>query len=95
MDSNNRKWMLNLVEGYRELCGLRNNMNHAGARKHREDGFFSYMHETHKNDHIWKAKNNKDKNYEKLIRNYLNNWVDLAESEELSGLRGRTLDLGC
>ena len=93
VDSNNRKWMLNLVEGYRELCGLRNNMNHAGARKHREDGFFSYMHETHKNDHIWKAKNNKDKNYEKLIRNYLNNWVDLAESEELSGLRGRTLDL--
>lgn len=93
VDSRHENQMLNLIKDYRDLCSLRNRMNHAGAGKHAEGGFFSYMHEKHHDDYNWKDRNNRTTDYENRIRNYLNRWLSVANSKELSEIRGKTLDL--
>lgn len=80
-----------LLDKYRELCGLRNQMNHAIAGRHNEDGFFRFMKARHPNDKMWK--DSTGTNYEKQIRDYLDEWEALADDDALSGLRGRILDL--
>lgn len=65
-----------LLNKYRSLCSLRNQMNHATAREHNPNGFFCYMKKRYNEDSIWKEQENI--NYEKRIRNFLNEWEKLA-----------------
>lgn len=65
-----------LLDKYRTLCQLRNQMNHAAVGEHAPDGFFSYMKQKYKNDPNWQKQ--KNAKYEKRIRNFLNEWEQLA-----------------
>lgn len=73
-----------LLTEYRDLCGLRNQMNHAITGKHPQEGFYAYMKESFSNDSNWR--DSTGANYEKQIRDYLDRWEALADQvpEELS-----------
>ena len=66
-----------LLNNYRSLCILRNQMNHAAVGEHAPDGFFSYMKQKYKNDPNWQKQ--KNAKYEKRIRNFLDEWEQLAD----------------
>ena len=68
--------MYALLNKYRTLCGLRNQMNHAATTEHNSNGFFCYMKKKYNNDSNWKDQ--KNINYEKRIRTFLNEWEKLA-----------------
>ena len=80
-----------LLNKYRNLCGLRNQMNHAITGNHNKNGFYEYMKSRHPYDKTWK--DSKGADYEQQIRNYLDEWETLADDSGLSALRGRILDL--
>lgn len=71
-----RKEVYALLNKYRTLCGLRNQMNHAATTEHNSNGFFCYMKKKYNNDSNWKDQ--KNINYEKRIRTFLNEWEKLA-----------------
>lgn len=93
VNSKRKNQMLNLIKDYRSIGGLRNKMNHAGAGRHAEGGFFSYMHKKHRDDYNWMERSNRATDYEKRIRDYLQRWLNLANSKDLAEIRGKTLDL--
>lgn len=80
-----------LLDKYRKLCGLRNQMNHAMTGNHNENGFYKFMKTRHPNDRTWEDSIVTD--YEQQIRDYLDEWQALADDTALSGLRGNILDL--
>lgn len=83
--------VIELIDKYRNLCGLRNQMNHAIAGNHNQNGFYQFMKSRHPNDRMWKDRTGA--NYEQLIRDYLDEWESLADDNALSDLRGKILDL--
>ena len=83
--------VISLLEEYRALCSLRNQMNHAVTGNHNPDGFFQYMKSSHPHDKNWKDQSGTD--YEKEILAYLDKWERLANDEALTPLRGNILDL--
>lgn len=74
-----------LLNQYRDLCGLRNQINHAAVRSSGSDengdsdveGFFKYMKKKYSKDKNWK--NQSGTNYEKQIRDFLEKWEQLAD----------------
>ena len=72
-----RKEVYVLLNKYRSLCSLRNQMNHAAVGEHAPDGFFSYMKQKYKNDSNWQKQ--KKAKYEKRIRDFLDEWQQLAD----------------
>lgn len=83
--------VIGLIDKYRNLCGLRNQMNHAIAGNHNQNGFYQFMKSRHPNDRMWKDRTGA--NYEQLIRDYLDEWESLADDNALFDLRGKILDL--
>lgn len=73
-----KKEVISLLGKYRQLCGMRNQMNHAAGEEHNPDGFFCWMREKYKDDPNWKKQ--KKRGYEKEIRNFLDQWEELAKS---------------
>lgn len=83
--------VLNMLDEYRNLSNLRNQMNHASVGGHNKKGFFNYMKNRYPRDGKWKE--NKEIDYEKKIRDYLDKWEELSDNESLAHLRGKILDL--
>ena len=81
---------LRLIEVYRKLCRLRNQVNHAEQEEHNPEGFFQYMKQKRPYDINWK--NNKNGDIEQKIRVFLGQWKKLADQvpEEL---RSQIIDL--
>lgn len=71
-----RKEVYALLNKYRSLCILRNQMNHAAVGEHNPNGFFCYMKEKYKDDSNWQKQ--KATKYEQKIRNFLDEWENLA-----------------
>ena len=69
--------VVSLLEEYRSLCSLRNQLNHAITGNHNEGGFFRFMKKRHPYDRNWK--DSTATNYEKRIRDYIDKWVHLAD----------------
>ena len=83
--------VISLLNEYRDLCKLRNQMNHAMAGNSNNNGFFRYMQAQPDADNIWS--NNTETDYEEEIRKYLDKWERLANDEALNDSRDRILDL--
>ena len=66
-----------LLNKYRSLCGLRNQINHAAVGEHDPNGFFCHMKRKYEKDANWKKQKNAQ--YEKKIRDFLNQWEQLAK----------------
>ena len=83
--------VISLLNEYRDLCKLRNQMNHAMAGNSNNNGFFKYMQGQRGGDQIWSS--NTETNYERRISGYLDKWERLANDEALNDLRDKILDL--
>ena len=83
--------VISLLNEYRDLCKLRNQMNHAMAGNSNNNGFFRYMQAQPDADNIWS--NNTETDYEEEIRKYLDKWERLANDEALNDSRDKILDL--
>lgn len=85
-----REETLRLIEVYRKLCWLRNQVNHAEQEEHNPEGFFRYMQQKRPDDNNWT--NNKNGDIEQRIRVFLGQWKKLADQvpEEL---RSQSIDL--
>ena len=70
--------VISLLDTYRKLCGLRNQLNHAAEGRHNPEGFFCYMKARHPHDPNWFDEKEKV-DYEKKLRDYLDNWKALAD----------------
>lgn len=70
--------VITLLDKYRKLCGLRNELNHAAEGEHAPEGFFCYMKERYPYDTNWFVGKNKV-DYEKELRDYLDEWEALAD----------------
>lgn len=83
LDAGGKDETISLLDEYRKLCKSRNQINHASAAAHNPDGFFCYMKRRHKDDSNWRK--NKNSDYEKRIREFLDKWEELARkvTEEL------------
>ncbi len=82
---------LTLLNKYRELCRLRNKMNHAAEETHDPDGFFCYMQK--KGDHNWMSPKTKKKtDYREKLRSYLDRWQTLADQVS-DKIREQVVDL--
>lgn len=79
-----------LLNEYRKLCQLRNDMNHATARKHNANGFFCYMRNKRPGERLWQDSSNI--NYEVKLRDYLEKWERLARQVP-DEIRNNVLDL--
>ena len=83
--------VISLLNEYRDLCKLRNQMNHAMAGNSNNNGFFRYMQGQRGGDQIWSS--NTETNYERRISEYLDKWERLANDEALNDSRDKILDL--
>lgn len=70
-----KRKVISLLKRYKDICGLRNKMNHASSEEHNPDGFFSYMSHRYK-DSVWKEY--KETDYEAKIRSFLSEWEKMA-----------------
>lgn len=86
-----QKEVYSILDKYRSLCELRNQVNHAAVGEHDPDGFFCYMQKKHKEDANWKKQ--KNAKYDKRIREFLDQWEQLARQvpEEI---RNQIVDAG-
>ena len=78
LNSKHRKEVGLLWEDYKDICRLRNQINHAADGRHDPDGFFCYMKERAlEKDSTW----NEDTrvNVEERIRRFLDDWTKLAD----------------
>ena len=85
-----REETLRLIEVYRKLCRLRNQVNHAEQEEHNSEGFFRYMQQKRPNDNNWK--NNENGDIEQKIRVFLGQWKKLA-NQVPEELRSQIIDL--
>lgn len=90
LGSNRKGKVLPLLIQYRELCSLRNQMNHAMVGGHHSGGYFEYMKMKYPNDNNWEDSVEAD--YENQLRNYLDQWEKLADQVP-EDLRASILDL--
>ena len=72
-----KKEVYSILNKYRSLFGLRNQMNHAAVGEQNPIGFFCYMRKNHKEDSNWEKQKNAQ--YEKKIRDFLDQWEHLAK----------------
>lgn len=82
--------VIGILNKYRKLCGLRNQINHAAVGDYNPEGFFCHMRKKYPNDNNWK--NKKETNYEEQIRDYLDEWERLADLVP-DELRIRSVDM--
>lgn len=82
--------VITLLKSYRYLCTLRNRINHAVGGNYNAEGFFSHMKKKNPGDKNWK--NQKLKDVENEIRQFLAKWEELADQVD-AGLREQILDL--
>lgn len=68
---------VSLLNSYRNLCKMRNQINHAVEESHDPKGFFCYMKGKYPKDPNWSDPKKKD--YEKKLRDFLDKWEKLAE----------------
>lgn len=66
-----------LLKKYKELCDMRNQLNHAAGEEHNPEGFFCYMKGRHGEEKNWKEQEAHD--YKKEIEDFLDAWVELAD----------------
>ena len=78
------------LENYKDICTMRNQINHASSSQPNEGGFFLFMKKKYSSDKNWRI--SPGRNYKKEILDFLKKWEELAEQVPQS-VRDKVIDL--